>query len=130
VNHAYRTADIEFFNSLLEPHIIPDDRPRWEDRLEQIDRVQVLREERRQLHKAEALIDRAEERIAEGNVTKDEIEDLRNEIEGALPPSARVKVGLPPMPDLRKGWKSGQLAPSGIDDLSLPSGQVPDSSPQ
>ena len=79
----------EVLRDELEFDLISPDSPTWEQRLELLGKQDSLTVERGQILKFQERLDHARERVDEGKITKDELDDLGSELADATPASVK-----------------------------------------
>ncbi|WP_171173706.1 hypothetical protein [Ruegeria sp. HKCCD8929] len=102
----------------IDPAMISDEHPFWEDYQPAFAEQQALMNERDELLAFQERLDEAREEIADGEISKAELEDLDAELADMMPPSVRPHVPGMEMPEA-----APELAASFSRSAAIP--QVP-----
>ena len=78
----------------IDPDLIDDLRPRAEPYLEALHVEKSLVEERADLLDFQEKLDHAREESNRGDLTKEELDDLKSDLEASMPPSVREQLGM------------------------------------
>jgi DNA repair ATPase RecN len=78
--------------STISPEEIEDSRPRWETAKQAIDRLDALTQEREHLLVYQEKLDHARERLDAGDLTREEFDNLRDELKDDMPESVREQL--------------------------------------
>lgn len=76
----------------LDYDLIGDDRPSWEEYSQKTQHLDRLTKERQQLHDYQAQLDDAREKVANGEMTQAELEELETKIEEDAPNAVKSQV--------------------------------------
>lgn len=120
---AFDENGVEISPDELDFDLVPEGSPTWESVSEKQNELGSLRQEfdrleaeRSGILSYQEKLDAARERIGEGGVTTDELDDLDAELADAMPPS--VKAHTP-------GFDTADNAPSLKSEFTIPSGVKP-----
>ena len=81
----------ELSPDVISPEEIADARPRWEEASDAIDRLEALTQEREELLDYQAKLDDARKRLDNGDLTREEFDRLRTELQVDMPVSVRAQ---------------------------------------
>lgn len=116
----------------IDPDLIGDERPRWESYQPYFERSQELTLERDEILEYQSRLDAARERIDAGEISREEFDELRDELKTAMPDAVRAQVPelaaeVTMDTDLAGPFLSGPAADTGlaIDDDMIPSSFTP-----
>ncbi|MCB1392913.1 MAG: hypothetical protein KDJ71_06815 [Nitrobacter sp.] len=84
----------EVATKIVDPDAIDERHPTWEAFKAETDAKAKLEEDRQQLFEYQAKLDEARERLDKGEITKDELEELKSGLAEDMPDAAREKLGL------------------------------------
>ncbi|MCP2000892.1 hypothetical protein [Nitrobacter winogradskyi] len=79
---------------IVDPDAIDERHPTWEAFKAETDAKVKLEEDRQQLLEYQAKLGEARERLDKGEITKDELEELKSGLAEDMPDAAREKLGL------------------------------------
>ena len=112
----------------IDPDLIGDERPRWESYQPYFERSQELALERDEILEYQSRLDAARERIDAGEISREEFDELRDELKTAMPDAVRAQVPelaaeVTMDTDLAGPFLSGPAADTSlaIDDDMIPS---------
>jgi len=77
---------------VIRPEAIPDSLPRWETRIEGLERRDALERERRELREYQGKLDKARERLDDGSMTAADLDALDKELQAAAPASVLARM--------------------------------------
>ena len=101
---------------VIDPASIDPSRPSWEDFLDARQQQRTLREEAEALRDYQDRLDEARERLGQGDLTADDLDDLRETLDADMPDAVRRRLDLPELseqPD-RTGPEEGS-GPGSLD---------------
>lgn len=98
----------------LDFDLITPDKPTWEQFQPLLTEKHRLEAEQAKLHEFQSRLDDARKRIDAGDLTEQELKDLDEDLDAAMPPSARAFVGnYPKVPTVRESDPPGAPPPNG-----------------
>jgi len=106
----------EVLNDVVQPEAILDDKPTWETYSQKLETKVDLSEERKQIFNFQEKVDAARERVADGEISTHELDNLDSDLAEAMPQS--VKSYLPVMVEVT-------TTPKLSSEFSLQSRQPP-----
>lgn len=117
--------------SVISPEEIEDSRPRWETAKPIIDGYKALAKERTELLEYQEKLDHARERLDAGDLTREEFDDLRDELKADMPDAVREQ--LPELEQEQETAAEADAAPAEADaapadELEISDDMVPTSS--
>lgn len=122
--------------TVIDPDLIENSRPRWEAYKPDFERVRELTEERDEILEYQQKLDAARERIDAGEISREEFDEMRDELKTAMPDAVRAQVPelaaeVTVDPDLAAPSSFGPAADAGlaIEDDMIPSSFTPASVP-
>lgn len=83
---------IELSGGEINPVDIDDQRPRWETYQAERDRMLELKSERAELLDYQSKLDDARERLSDGEISREEFDDLRDAVREDMPRSVRAQL--------------------------------------
>ncbi|WP_067338014.1 SHOCT domain-containing protein [Stappia indica] len=122
--------------SILAPEEVSDARPSWETYKPELNRLHQLQAERSDLLDYQQKLDEARERIDAGEISREEFDEMRDELKTAMPDAVRAQVPelaaeVTMDADVAAPSLSGPAADTGlaIEDDMIPSSFTPASIP-
>ena len=82
----------EVSSEVLHPDLIAPSKPIWEDYKEKIDHLDELKIQREEILEFQEKADATRHRISEGNVSEDELDDLKGGLEDMMPEAVKVQM--------------------------------------
>ncbi|WP_186388787.1 hypothetical protein [Stappia sp. TSB10P1A] len=82
----------ELSDTTIHPTEIDDKRPRWETARDAIDQYEALTQEREAILTYQQKLDAARERIDAGEISREEFDELRDELKTAMPEAVRAQA--------------------------------------
>lgn len=76
----------------IDPDMIPEGRTTWEDYQTEVEEHERLRQERQDLLDYQDRLDDARERLEEGGLTDDELDDIAEDLEDLMPAAVRDQL--------------------------------------
>lgn len=126
----------ELSGTTIHPTEIDDKRPRWETARDAIDQYEALTQEREAILTYQQKLDEARERIDTGEISREEFDEMRDELKTAMPDAVRAQVPelaskVTMDTDFAAPSSSGPAADTGlaIEDDMIPSSFTPASVP-
>lgn len=122
----------ELDNSVIDPVLVEDGRPSWETYKPRLEEKMRLLDERRNLLEYQQKLDAARERIDAGEISREEFDEMRDELKTTMPDAVRAQVPelaseVTMDADLAASSSSGPATDTGlaIDDDMIPSSFTP-----
>jgi len=118
----------ELAPEMIDPAEVDDKKMRWETFKDLKDRKIALEEEQRQLLEYQTKLDKARERLGEGDITKKELEKIEADLAADMPDAVRKKLGMDePKADAAPAQEIATAAtkntmPANMDDLMRQTG--------